>query len=219
MRSLPFARLNLRRNPFGEPHPEDLGDLFVGGLEDWPAFLRGPPSKESRRYFRKAEDQGERPFLQLLGPAGCGKSTLLAALQGRFTGSSLFAWCPAKGWPPIPKERFGPLFVDDAQMLGKRMLVRVHRFPAVVAATQVDLEVSFRDAGFRVMTTWVPGRICPRLMGSIIDRRLEWARRASGPIPKVDEDAIDLLFRRHGHDLRAMLACLYDRYQQLEELR
>jgi hypothetical protein len=39
MSPLPFVRLNLHRNPFGEPTPEERPGLFAGGLEAWPSFL------------------------------------------------------------------------------------------------------------------------------------------------------------------------------------
>jgi hypothetical protein len=110
------------------------------------------------------------------------------------------------------------LFIDDAQMMGKGMLARTRRFPGVVVATQVDMGMSFRKAGFDVRTRWVPDTIGQRHLQAIVERRLEWARRGPGPIPRVGKKARSGLLGRHGHNLRAMLADLYDRYQQLEAL-
>jgi len=155
-------------------------------------------------------------FLQLLGPAGCGKSTLLGAVMARFPGSSLMAWCPVEGWPPIPASRIGPLFIDDGQAMGERLLANVLRFPTVVMATQKDLEAPFRQAGFRVRTVPVAERCSGHQLGEIVERRLEWARRAPGPIPEIHDGLGEALLRRYGHDLRTMLSHLYDRFQLLE---
>jgi hypothetical protein len=100
--------------------------------------------------------------------------------------------------------------------MGERLLAKVLRFSAVAMATQQDLEVPFRQAGFRVRTVPVAERCSRRQLGEIVERRLEWARRAPGPIPKIHEGLREALLRRHRHDVRAMLSHLYDRIQHLE---
>jgi DNA polymerase III delta prime subunit len=208
MDSLPFARLNLRRNPFGEPSVEDLGALFVGGLEDWPSYLRADTVGEGANSPR---------CLQLLGPPGCGKTTTLLALRERFSGSALVAWCPVHGCPAIQGSRTGPLFVDDAQMMSGPHLSRVLRSPVVAVATQKDLGVSFHEAGFCIKTVPVSDRVNLHCLQEMVGRRLEWARRGPGPLPEVEEGALQGLLRRHGRNLMAIQAELYDWYQQLED--
>jgi hypothetical protein len=200
MPSLPFARWNLRRNPFGEPPPEERAALFAGDLQDWPLFLVGGPN---------------RRFLQLLGPSGCGKTTRLRELQARFPGSTWLAWCPVEGWPRLFTSSHGPLFVDDAHEMSGWLLARVLRFRSVAVATQRDLSGRFARAGFEARSVRVQELATVDRLQEFVERRLEWARRGPGPIPLVRRDMLAGLFRRHGPDLQSIQSDLYDRYQRL----
>jgi hypothetical protein len=223
MARLPFVRLNLRHNPFGEAAEEERGDLFVGGLNDWPLFLGGAPvlGNGAERGSGSVDDRGgrvteSRRFLQFLGPSGCGKSAYLLALRDRFPGAHLLAWNSVEGWPELSASGNHPLFVDDAQELDGPLLDRVLRFHAVAVATQKDLAVSFRKAEFLVRTVRVPDRVSFSLLQEMVTRRLEWARRGPGPLPSVGVELLRSLLARHCYDLRAIQSHLYDWCQQLE---
>jgi hypothetical protein len=161
--------------------------------------------------------EGEHPrrFLQFLGSSGCGKTTRLRALQERFPDSPLVEWCPVRGWPPFPTSWGGPLFVDDAQELSGKLLARVLRFRSVAVATQKSLGKPFRIAGFNVRTVRVEGLMSLSGLQEVVEKRLEWARRSPGEVPRVGEPGLEALFRRHGSDLQSIQSDLYDRYQQL----
>ncbi len=126
------------------------------------------------------------------------------------------AWSAVNGWPILPKATSGPLFVDDAQELTESHLHRVFRFGAVAVATQKDLAVSFSKAGFQVRTERVKDRTDFFGLLQIVERRLEWARRGSGPLPRIEEGALRSLSLLHKHDLRAIQSDLYDLFQKLE---
>jgi hypothetical protein len=55
-----------------------------------------------------------------------------------------------------------------------------------------------------------------RLRG-IVERRIDWARRAPGPVPEVSDDALRALIRRHGDDVRAIEGTLYEAIQSMKE--
>lgn len=208
MTSLPFARLNLRWNPFGEPASEERQALFVGGVEDWSSFLRAEPSGEGGK---------PRRALELLGPSGCGKTTSLHSLKELFPDATLVAWCPIRGWPELPTTQAGLLLVDDAHMARGGLLREFQRYRAVAVATQKDLAVSFRASGYETKTVRVPDRVSLSRLVEMVQRRLEWARRGPGPPPEVEKSTLKNLLDLHGPDLKTIQADLYDRYQQLED--
>ena len=208
MTSLPFARLNLRWNPFGEPALEEHQALFVGGLEDWPSFLRPEPARNGGGALRA---------LQLLGPSGCGKTTSLRSLKEFFPDATLVAWCPVHGWPELPATQASVLLVDDAHMAGGALLRRFRGYRALALATQKDLAGSFRVSGFETRTVRMPERVGIGRLEEMVQRRLEWARRVTGPLPGVGTSTLQELLDLHGPDLKAIQADLYDRYQQLED--
>lgn len=208
MSSLPFARLNLRWNPFGEPAFEEHPALFAGGLEDWPSFLSNGPT---------GEGGGASRALQLLGPSGCGKTTSLRSLKELLPDATLVAWCPVGGWPELPATQAGLLLVDDAHMARGAFFRKIHLYRAVAMATQKDLAGSFRASGFELKTVLMPDRVTLTRLVEMVQRRLEWARRCPGPLPEVEKGALKKLLNHHGPDLKAIQADLYDRYQQLED--
>jgi hypothetical protein len=106
--------------------------------------------------------------------------------------------------------------VDDAQRLRGWLLAGVLQFRAVAVATQRDLSDRFARAGFKVRTVDVQELVSLSCLQEVVERRLEWARRGPGPLPRIGTDALAGLFRRHGPDLQIIQSDLYDYYQQLE---
>ena len=76
MSSLPFAHLNLRRNPFGEFSVEERAQLAVVDLEPAIAHLSSDVAN------------GRGAVVQVLGEKGFGKTTHLLALYSRHPGAS-----------------------------------------------------------------------------------------------------------------------------------
>lgn len=126
--SLAFEELNLRRNPFGEPAPEEMAALTVVEVEQYVEQL-------SRPGFA----------VQYLGEAGRSKSTHLRGLH-RF-----FPDIPYLKFPEntrIPKIPHAPvLFLDETQRLPPRLLCndpnKVTAFYKLTGREIVALKVIF----------------------------------------------------------------------------
>jgi hypothetical protein len=83
----------------------------------------------------------------------------------------------------------------------------------VAFGTHEDLE---RAAG-RPMRTVRVDVVDARRVRAIVDRRIEWARRAPGAVPTVSDLAIETLIARHGSNVRAIIGSLYEAVQRMEE--
>ena len=59
----------------------------------------------------------------------------------------------------------------------------------------------------------------PERLGRIVRRRIEWARRSEGPVPKLDDALLHALVERHGDDIRGIEGQLYNLFQRLQDLR
>lgn len=205
----PWARLGLRRNPFGEPPPEDAGALIVA-----------PEVEGLAEHLRRAGSA-----VQVLGQEGRGKTARLRALGLRFPAAP-YAYLPEDGpLPELPrvgkaKPSVPALLLDEAQRLPRRRRRRLFRTLAERGATlglasHQDLRRELEDAGLGVETTVAAGLDPERLL-AIVERRLEWARleRADRPPPRPSHAQAEELIRRFGDDLRGLLDHLYEVYQE-----
>ena len=190
--ALPFAHLNLRWNPFGEPPRGERGGLAV---VDLPALLPGDP-------------------LQVVGPPGRGKTTHLLALAARHPGA-LYECVPEGADRHSGTVPDGAVFLlDDAQRVRPRILRSLLARPVALAlGTQEDLS----GAAGRPLRTLRAGGVTPERLGEILRRRVEWARRGPGPVPRVPPEAVRRLIERHGDDVRAIEGFLYGVFQELKE--
>lgn len=190
----PFAPLNLRRNPFGEPPPEDLPDLVVADVATMVDWLETP-----------------RRALQIIGEGGRGKTARLQALRAAFPGAPYVYLAEGAPIPELPVA--GRLLLDEAQRLPTRSRRGLFRSLASLAlSTHRDLTAELERAGWRVWTLTVRG-LDGATLGRILDRRLEWARLGQGPLPRPSGAALEGLLSRFGDDLRAMFDHLYEVYQ------
>jgi len=96
-RQLPFAHLNLRRNPFGEFSAEDWTRLADVDLEEFDGLLAEAGS-----------------VVQFVGEKGYGKTTHLLAIGARFPGSG-YVHIPEGERAEVPGGN--PLLIDEAQRL------------------------------------------------------------------------------------------------------
>ena len=115
---LPFAHLNLRRNPFGELTAPERATLAVVDLDAAAAAL----------------DAGA--IVQLVAPHGRGKTTHLLALHARHAGAP-FRRAGREGIFDLPTE--GVAFVDEVDVLdGPARRALWVRAGALAVATHVD---------------------------------------------------------------------------------
>lgn len=192
----PYARLNLRRNPFGELTRQERADLAVVDVERWLAEVA----------------QG-RTALQFLGPCGHGKTTHLLAL-GRVLSEAVYVYLPEDG--PQPRITLArPLLLDEAQRLRRwqRQRVFAQQGPLVVASHE-DHSQELVRAGYRVVTEHVARSTDPQRLQQLLNRRIDASRAESGPLPWITEARAAELHQRFGADIRQIERVLYDEFQR-----
>ncbi len=193
---LPFARLNLRRNPFGEWELAAWAGLAVVDVDRFVARLRRPGFA-----------------VQFLGDPGRGKTTHMLALWARFP-QARYVHVGENERPRIPRGH--PLLVDEIQRVPagrRRRLFR--RRVSLALGTHEDLHPELAQAGFDVETVQVGGSLDAPRLASILNRRIDAARRGPGPVPWVTESTARAMIDRFGDDVRAIQWHAYDVFQTL----
>ena len=194
--TLPFAHLNLRRNPFGEIDLSLWADLAVVDVD---------------RFLPRLSQPGYA--VQFMGKAGRGKTTHLMAILRHFP-EAAYIHVGEGERPRIPHGR--PLLIDEIQRVPPRRRRRVYRRPAALAVgTHEDLGRELVAAGFAVDTVEVGGRLDARRLVDIFHRRIEAARRGPGRLPRVTRATAEALIDRFGDDLRTIQWHVYDLFQDL----
>ncbi len=152
--------------------------------------------------------------VQYLGEAGRGKSTHLMALHRFFPDMPYLRFPENTRIPRIPHAPV--LFLDETQRLPRRLRARLFsRRGSFVIGTHEDHSGELAQAHVETVTTHLRG-MTPDRLGQIIERRLEWARRGPGPLPRLSTPRIGRLIEVYGDDLSAILACLYEEFQTLD---
>lgn len=199
--ALPFAHLNLRFNPFGELPRDVRGFLAVVDIEQFLGPLRQP-----------------RFAVQFIGDQGRGKTTHLLAIQHNLPRAAYVYIDEFEKHPPIPSGN--PLLIDEAQRLSwLERRVAFRKGVGLAIATHDDLSGPLQKFGYQVTTVSVDGLIHPRQLLECFNKRIAYARRASGPLPSVTLQTATKLHRMFGTDIRAMEGHLYDLFQELEDIR
>lgn len=188
---MPFAHLNLRYNPFGEIERSQRARVAI--VEPW--TLR----------------PGD--LVQIIGDSGRGKTTQLLALQAAHAGA-VYELVPEGANRVVRDVPPGVvLLVDEAQRLARAHLERLLARPgALVLGTHRDLSASSR----RAMRSVLLSGLAAAHLSAIVDARIEAARGAPGPVPRIGRGALAHLIARHGDDVRAIEHHLYDVFQSLE---
>ena len=199
-RRLPYSHLNLRRNPFGVPKPEERADLVVANVSDIATQLLVP-----------------RTAIQLMGAHGRGKSSHLFALQRELTERTQtpVPYARLRHSPEVPVKPI--VLLDEAALLYRRRWWRLAGVQSLAVSTHLDLRPLLWTLGFRVETLRIQG-IQPQQLHDIFQRRLEWARGGPGPIPSIPSTTIDVLIEQFGDDVRSMEKVLYQYLQDMEEI-
>lgn len=192
----PYARLNLRRNPFGELTRHERAELAVVEVDRWLAEL-----------------DRERTALQFLGPCGHGKTTHLLAL-GRRLPEAVYVYLPEDGpQPRIPHSR--PLLLDEAQRLSRWQRRRVFtQYGPLIIASHEDHTQELARAGYRVITEHVAKSSDPQRLQQLLNRRIEASSVGRGPLPWIDLARAAELHRHFGADIRQIERVLYDEFQR-----
>lgn len=198
--SAPFAHLNLRWNPFGEPDLEERGDLAIVEIDSLALQL-----------------QKDRVAIQFLGDKGRGKTTHLLKLHSAFRQAPYIHIAEDEPTPAIPRASI--LFIDECQRLSRLRRARVFGIVDHLAlASHIDHSKQLRRAGLRPITVQVGESLNVDRVEAIVSRRIEWARRGPGYVPTVSRRVVEQLVERYGSDMRAAEDHLYDVFQRLTEL-
>ena len=196
--SLPFAHLNLRRNPFGELPLSDWAALAEVDVQEFDEFLIEPGAT-----------------VQFVGEKGNGKTTHLLAIRDRIP-ESVYVHFPEGQKAQIPAGN--PILIDEAQRMTRWQQWKVFRSDtSLVLGTHRDFTGELTRAGRRVKTVAVHERMSPERLTRIVQHRIEWVRRNPGPVPELSCDTADRLLARFGPDIRRIFFELYGTFQNLQE--
>ncbi|MEW6364974.1 MAG: hypothetical protein AB1714_10080 [Acidobacteriota bacterium] len=196
--TLPYAHLNLRRNPFGELERAERAELAEVEVDELVECVRRPGVA-----------------VQLLGGSGCGKTTHLLAIHRRFA-SAPYVKVIDGTRARVP---FGhPVHVDDAHLLASSERRRLlHRPASFVLTTQCDLSEEIARSGLRSVVVRPHQLLSADLLERVFARRVEAARRGPGPVPRLARSTVEALIERWGPDVRSMERALYEALARLEE--
>jgi hypothetical protein len=193
---LPFAELNLRRNPFGELEAAERAAVAVVEVDPFVRRLKQPGYA-----------------VQFLGEKGRGKTTHLLAIWRHFP-QAVYVHVGAHERPRIPHGQ--PLLIDEMQRLPRWRRRRVFRRRVSLAiGTHEDLGDELSRAGFEVQTVRPAEILDGKRLRQILNCRIELARRGPGPLPQIRLQTARAMLERFGDDLRAIEFYLYDLYQNL----
>jgi hypothetical protein len=191
---LAYAHLNLRWNPFGAVSVEDVPQLAVLQVEQFVDRLHRPGFA-----------------LQFLGQPGRGKTTHLLALRQYFPQAPYLHFLEKAEIPEIPPAPI--LFLDDTQWLPASLRKRLFsRQASLVIGTLSDHTKELMKAGMECDSVYLKGTTV-ETVETIIQHRIEWARRGPGLVPAVPESEIARLIKEYDGDIRAILSRLYEEFQ------
>jgi len=193
---LPFARANLRWNPFGEVPEAERGALTV-------------PCFDVDAEVHALASPGHA--VELVGDCGRGKSMHLLALHDHFSDSPMTRVDPGER-PSIP--RADVVFVDESQRLSRAVRRRLFsRRASFVLATHESHAEELREAGV-ACRSFAVARTDVTHLRAIVQRRIEWARRGPGALPSVPTTLLEELSKRFADDLRGIEGALYTHFQR-----
>lgn len=195
-----FAHLNLRRNPFGEVDQSQRARLAVVEVD---------------RFVRRLASPGYA--VQFIGEQGRGKTTHLLAIARQLAGSVYIQVAEGER-PRIPQSR--RLLIDEAERLPRSQRCRVFRRPVSLAlGIHQGLDRELAEAGFEVETVTLSGALVPETLHAMLNRRIEWARRGPGDLPRITLETAESLIGRFGDNVREIEWRLYELFQSLPEIR
>jgi hypothetical protein len=197
---LPFAELNLRVNPFGALSLRDRAEVAVVEVGCFVERLSHP-----------------RSAVQFVGEKGRGKTTHLLAIW-RYFPSGLYIRVPQGVPPRVPMCQH--LFIDELQHMPRRLRRRLfQRGMALAIGTHEDVSAELQAAAYDVETVHVEETLDVDRLWSLLNRRVEWARRQPGPVPRIRHSTASQLRDAHRGDVRAIECSLYETFQSLRHIQ
>lgn len=201
MTALSFSYLNLRRNPFGEL---TVAERTAGAIVDCDAALRHLALPRS--------------VVQVIGEKGFGKTTHLLALAAHFV-ENAYVHIPEGQRAAIP-ETGEPLLIDEAQRMTLLQRWRTFRSDRrLILGTHTDFESALRRAGRPILTIAANQFTDELRVHTLLNARVQAARRADGQIPAITISTASKLFAQFGSDIRSMEHAMYDTFQQLRNIQ
>jgi len=196
---LPFAHLNLRFNPFGELDRTQRAELAVAEVNALVLRLKQPGFA-----------------VQFIDGKGRGKTSHLLAIHRYFKSAPYIRIDEGEG-RSIPNGH--PLFLDEMQRIPKWRRKSIFRRPvSFVIGSHRDHTSELHKAGV-ISRSIIPGdSVCQERLSLIFQRRIELARRSSGPVPRIPQQTIQKLIGLCGRDVRRMVGILYEAFQNLKEV-
>lgn len=199
-KQLPYAHLNLRRNPFGEFTESERIDVAVVEIQPIVDQLQAPEYA-----------------VQFLGEKGYGKTTHLLKLRSKFANAG-YVHIPEGTRGQIPSG--SPILIDEAQRLTflQRWKLFRNNVPLILG-THKDFHFELRAAGRRVETIHVEDKTCVHRLHSLLNVRIESVRRESGDLPEVTVETCNTLLKKHGPNIRAILHELFELTQTMPSIK
>ena len=194
---LPYAHLNLRRNPFGEFSEHERTTLAVVDIDEICRRLSSPTYA-----------------VQFVGDKGYGKTTHLLAIRARFSDAA-YVHIPEGERAEVPAGC--PILVDEAQRLTfwQRRSLFPNQVPLVLG-THRDFTRQLKAAGRHVETIHVADGTCSERLHQVLNDRIAWVQRDKGAVPSVSQNTADELLHEFGPNIRGILHELYCRFQILD---
>jgi hypothetical protein len=201
LNALPFSHLNLRRNPFGELTAAERTVLAVVDCSEALQHLAMP-----------------RAVVQVIGEKGFGKTTHLLALAAHFADNA-YVHIPEGQRGEIP-ESGEPLLIDEAQRLTLTQRWQTFRSDRrLILGTHTDFQSVLRRADRPILTIAANQFTNELRVHTLLNARIQCARRDNGPIPSVTTSTASKLFRQFGSDIRSIEHAMYDTFQQLRNIQ
>lgn len=201
MPPLPFSHLNLRRNPFGEFTAEERTALAI--VETGPALqhLTQP-----------------RAAVQFVGEKGYGKTTHLLVLATLFEHGT-YVHIP-EGQRVLVPSTGDPLLIDEAQRLTRLQRWLIFQSQRrLILGTHEDFEQRLRRANRPVLTIAADRFTNEVRVHTLLNARIQSARRTEGPIPSVTLRTASRLFTQFGSDIRSIEHSMYQTFQLLRDIQ
>ncbi len=149
-----------------------------------------------------------------LGQKGRGKTTHLLAIHQKYSDAPYIHLPEVGKQPTIPRAK--TIFLDEAQRLPRLIRPVIwQRAQTWVIASHQNHRQELERAGFRVQLITLTGLSLEKLQ-AIIEKRLAWARRSEGEIPRPAIARLEQLLEIYRDDLRGIESELYDDYQAMQ---
>ncbi len=199
MLDLPYAKQNLRYNPFGELDRQDRIDLAIPRCD----------FDEVTRFVLM-----DKSAVQFIGEMGSGKSTHLLLLASQLPQFGYLHLPVDQSRIVLPKEF---LLVDEAQRIPRLQVKSLfQQANHILLGTHRCFEKRLLRLGFQVKTINLDLLPNDQWLQSAFQRRIDRARRSDRTVPQIQLSTVLKLRNKFGNNIRAMERQLYEQFLELE---